>query len=91
MNAFLSWFKLVRFASYLKRFALVTETLYMSVGAVGGFARWCSSLPTPVSPFSHDPWESRVTRRLEHEGAGAADVGQLQCWQRAELLMAALS
>ena len=38
MNAFLSWFKLVRFASYLKRFALVTETLYMSVGAVGGFA-----------------------------------------------------
>ena len=36
-------------------------------------------------------WESRVTRRLEHEGVGAADVGQLQCWQRAELLTAALS
>lgn len=37
LNAFLSVFKLVRFFSYIPRFALVTNTLYLSAAGVTGF------------------------------------------------------
>lgn len=38
LNAFLCWFKLVRYLSYIPRFALVTGTLVKSARGVSGFA-----------------------------------------------------